>query len=79
MIWVESTPRPGTSASRSTASWCWLNRLAISWSSWPICSSINYNSLNIIFSTPAAAGPVFQKCFELCLGDGGDVLKSVRS
>jgi hypothetical protein len=41
---AESTPRPGTSASRSTASWCWLSRLAISLSSSPICSSINRNS-----------------------------------
>src|SRR6266403_979857 len=36
---AESTPRPGISASRSTASWCWLSRLAISWSSWLISQS----------------------------------------
>src|SRR5215467_6289037 len=43
---AESTPRPGTSATRSTASWCWRSRLAISWSSWPICCSRNCKLLN---------------------------------
>jgi hypothetical protein len=37
---AESTPRPGISARRSTASWCGLSRLAISLSSSPIYSSI---------------------------------------
>src|SRR5256885_8914068 len=36
---AESTPRPGTSASRSTASCCRRSRFAISWLSLPICSS----------------------------------------
>src|SRR5436853_3365087 len=46
---AESTPRPGTSASRSTAPWCWLSRLAISLSSWPICCSRNCNCSSAIF------------------------------
>src|SRR5438552_2232012 len=40
---AEATPRPGTWASRSTASWRWLSRLAISCSSWMICCSRNCN------------------------------------
>jgi hypothetical protein len=48
---AESAPKPGTSASRSTASWCWRNRLAISWSSWPICCSINCKSSSAIFTS----------------------------
>jgi hypothetical protein len=30
ICWAESTPRPGTSVSRFTASWCWLSKLAVS-------------------------------------------------
>src|SRR6266852_7491159 len=47
---AESTPRPGTSAKCSTASWCGLSRLASSWSSWLICWSINCNSSRNIFN-----------------------------
>src|SRR5215831_8265063 len=57
MIWVaESAPRPGTSASRSTASWCWRSRLAISWSSWLICCSRNCNCSSAIFSSRRYTG-----------------------
>src|SRR2546426_11851274 len=44
-------PETGDSANRWTASWCWWSRLAICWSSWPICCSINCNSSSAIFTS----------------------------
>src|SRR5438876_6814638 len=53
---AESTPRPGTSASRCTASWCSLSRLAISCSSLTICCSRNCNSSSTSFRSRRYTG-----------------------